>query len=77
VALILGLKLLKPIPVPPAALAAGTGPGAALPASGTLADLSDAAPSPSTQLRSRIQAESADHPNMAAQVMRAWLAEPR
>jgi flagellar M-ring protein FliF len=75
-ALILGLKLLKPVAIPAgtAALAAGAVPAApALPSA--LPELPAAPPSMSMQLRNRIQADSADSPNTAAQVMRAWLAE--
>ena len=75
-ALILGLKLLKPVQMPAGAVTAGAGQPGSMPSLPTaMADLPETAPSPSIQLRSRIQSESADHPNTAAQVMRAWLAE--
>jgi flagellar M-ring protein FliF len=75
VALVLGLKLLKPVSLPagaPAALAAAGG-GATLPP--TLPELPEVPASLSTQLRTRVQADSAGSPTTAAQVMRAWLAE--
>jgi flagellar M-ring protein FliF len=77
VALVLGLKLLKPVSLPAGAaapsLAVAGAVGAALPS--TLPGLPDAPPTMSAQLRNRIQADSAESPNTAAQVMRAWLAE--
>jgi flagellar biosynthesis/type III secretory pathway M-ring protein FliF/YscJ len=76
VALVLGLKLLKPVSLPAGAAAPAL---AAAPAGATLSPglpgLPEAPPTMSAQLRNRVQAESADSPNMAAQVMRAWLAE--
>ncbi len=75
VALILGLKLLKPVPVPAGELAAAGPSGVTLSRPGALTELSEAPPSVSVQLRNRVQSESADHPNTAAQVMRAWLAD--
>jgi flagellar M-ring protein FliF len=74
-ALILGLKLLKPIQLPAGAPAAVGGSAAAATLPPTLPELPEAPPSVSAQLRNRIQTESASHPNTAAQVMRAWLAE--
>jgi flagellar M-ring protein FliF len=76
VALVLGLKLLKPVSLPagaPAGTLAASSAGAALPTA--LPELPDTPPSMSAQLRNRVQADSADSPNAAAQVMRAWLAE--
>ena len=75
-ALILGLKLLKPLALP-----AGTAALSAAAVAAGHAASRRRCPScrtrrtASTQLRSRIQADSADRPNTAAQVMRAWLAE--
>ena len=76
-ALILGLKLLKPISLPAgtAAFSAAGVTGGMLPVT-ALPELPDVlAPTMSMQLRSRVQTDSADHPNTAAQVMRAWMAE--
>jgi flagellar M-ring protein FliF len=75
VALILGLKLLKPVEIPAGELAAGGAPGTPLSRGVTMPEIPDAPPSVSLQLRNRVQSESADSPNTAAQVMRAWLAE--
>jgi flagellar M-ring protein FliF len=76
-ALILGLRLLKSVPVSEGIAAlGGVGAAAMAPAPPPqLPELPAIAPSVSTQLRARIQADSAEHPNTAAQVMRAWLAE--
>jgi flagellar biosynthesis/type III secretory pathway M-ring protein FliF/YscJ len=74
-ALVLGLKLLKPVPVPAGELAAGAASGTPLARGAAFPEIPDAPPSVSLQLRNRVQSESADSPNTAAQVMRAWLAE--
>ena len=59
-ALILGLKLLKPVPDPGRRARGGTGrAGIARGTRHRAADLPETAPSPSIQLRSRIQSESA------------------
>ncbi len=72
-ALILGLKLLKPVPVP--ALAGGGMPAGSMGASAGTPELGTAPPTHSMQLRSTVQTESADNPGAVAQVMRAWMAE--
>ncbi len=79
-ALILGLRLLKPINLPAAAAPALAAPAAAgqaaVPALATAPEVPEVpAPSPSMQLRSKVQTESAEHPSTAAQVMKTWLAE--
>ncbi|HYC32240.1 MAG TPA: flagellar basal-body MS-ring/collar protein FliF [Gemmatimonadales bacterium] len=76
-ALILGLRLLKPVSIPAGAVTAGTVAAGALSSAPApaFAELPDVPPSVSMQLRNKVQSESADQPQMAAQVMRAWLAE--
>ena len=72
-ALILGLKLLKPVPVP--ALAGGTVAAGAMGAAAGAAEIPSTPPTISMQLRSAVQSESSDNPGAVAQVMRAWMTE--
>jgi flagellar M-ring protein FliF len=85
-AFVLAWRLLKPGAQPAAAtqslgaggLAGALGPGgemAALASQVAAAAALPAGDSPSLQLRQRVQAESSDKPETAAQVMRAWMAE--
>lgn len=78
-ALILGLRLFKTGAAPAPALESGATtaslPTAAGPAAAMLPPEEPALPTVSQQLRARVQQDSSDNPNTAAQVMRAWMAE--